>query len=69
MTMQIVHRIFYDHKDAVYRQMVRVCGNAEDAEDVLTEALVIAIEASGQLKDMGISERRWSRSVGAPATG
>jgi len=27
------------HKDAVYRQMLRVCGNREDAEDVLIEAL------------------------------
>jgi RNA polymerase sigma-70 factor (ECF subfamily) len=30
------------HKDAVYRQMVRVCGNREDAEDVLIEALLKA---------------------------
>ena len=30
------------HKDAVYRQMVRVCGNREDAEDVLVEALLKA---------------------------
>ena len=27
------------HKDAVYPQMLRVCGNREDAEDVLIEAL------------------------------
>lgn len=27
------------HKDAVYRQMLRACGNREDAEDVLIEAL------------------------------
>ena len=26
-----------EHKDAVYRQMLRVCGNREDAEDVLIE--------------------------------
>lgn len=30
------------HKDAVYRQMLRVCGNREDAEDVLVEALLRA---------------------------
>lgn len=29
-----------EHKDAVYRQMLRVCGNREDAEDVLVEALL-----------------------------
>ena len=30
------------HKDAVYRQMLRVCDNREDAEDVLVEALLKA---------------------------
>lgn len=30
------------HKDSVYRQMLRVCGNREDAEDVLIEALLRA---------------------------
>lgn len=35
-------RLAYQHKDAVYRQMVRVCGNREDAEDVLIEALLKA---------------------------
>lgn len=30
------------HKDAVYRQMVRLCGNREDAEDVLMESLLKA---------------------------
>jgi RNA polymerase sigma-70 factor, ECF subfamily len=32
----------HQHKDAVYRQMLRVCGNHEDAEDVLVEALLRA---------------------------
>lgn len=31
-----------EHKDAVYRQILRVCGNREDAEDVLVEALLRA---------------------------
>jgi RNA polymerase sigma-70 factor (ECF subfamily) len=31
-----------EHRDAVYRQMLRVCGNHEDAEDVLIEALLRA---------------------------
>lgn len=51
------------HKDAVYRQMVRVCGNAEDAEDVLAEALMSAFKASNQLKDEG-SFRAWLVSIG-----
>jgi RNA polymerase sigma-70 factor, ECF subfamily len=39
------------HKDAVFRQMVRVCGNREDAEDVLIEALLKAYRNLEQLRD------------------
>lgn len=39
------------HKDAVYRQMIRACGNRDDAEDVLVEALVNAYRALPQLED------------------
>ena len=39
------------HKDSVYRQMVRVCGNREDAEDVLVEALLKAYRHLDQLRD------------------
>jgi RNA polymerase sigma-70 factor, ECF subfamily len=39
------------HKDAVYRQMIRVCGNHEDAEDVLIEALLKAYRHLGDLRD------------------
>jgi len=39
------------HKDAVYRQMLRVCGNHADAEDVLIEALLKAYRHLDQLRD------------------
>jgi RNA polymerase sigma-70 factor, ECF subfamily len=39
------------HKDAVYRQMVRMCGNTADAEDVLAESLLNAYRALHQLHD------------------
>ena len=39
------------HKDSVYRQMLRVCGNHEDAEDVLVEALLKAYRHLNQLRD------------------
>ena len=39
------------HKDAVYRQMVRMCGNADDADDVLSESLINAYRAMHQLSD------------------
>lgn len=46
------------HKDAVYRQMVRACGNREDAEDVLIEAL---LRAHRSLDALGAQEafRTW----------
>ena len=40
-----------EHKDAVYRQMLRVCGNHADAEDVLMEALLKAYGSLGQLRE------------------
>jgi len=40
-----------EHKDAVYRQMLRVCGNHADAEDVLMEALLNAYRSLGQLRE------------------
>lgn len=39
------------HKDAVYRQMIRTCGNREDAEDVLVEALLKAYRHLDQLRE------------------
>jgi RNA polymerase sigma-70 factor (ECF subfamily) len=39
------------HKDAVYRQMLRACGNHADAEDILMEALIKAYRSLGQLRD------------------
>jgi RNA polymerase sigma-70 factor (ECF subfamily) len=44
-------RLTNQHRDAVYRQMVRVCGNQEDAEDVLIEALLRAYRHLQQLED------------------
>jgi RNA polymerase sigma-70 factor (ECF subfamily) len=39
------------HKGMVYRQTIRVCGNREDAEDVLIEALLRAYRHLDQLRD------------------
>lgn len=46
------------HKDQVYRQMILACGNREDAEDVLVEALVKAHRHLRQLRDAG-AFRAW----------
>jgi RNA polymerase sigma-70 factor (ECF subfamily) len=47
-----------EHKDAVYRQMLRVCGNHADAEDVLMEALLKAYRSLAQLREAA-SFRAW----------
>lgn len=56
-------RLSQQHKDAVYRQMVRVCGNREDAEDVLIEAL---LKAYRSLDDLQAPEafRAWVARIG-----
>jgi RNA polymerase sigma-70 factor, ECF subfamily len=51
------------HKDAVYRQMIRVCGNHEDAEDVLIEALLKAHRHLDQLRDSA-AFRTWLARIG-----
>jgi RNA polymerase sigma-70 factor, ECF subfamily len=50
------------HQDSVYRQMVRVCGNREDAEDVLVEALLKAYRHLGQLRDSA-AFRAWLAQI------
>jgi RNA polymerase sigma-70 factor (ECF subfamily) len=51
------------HKDAVYRQMARVCGNKEDAEDALASALMLAFRASDQLAS-DEAFRTWLSTIG-----
>lgn len=50
------------HKDAVYRQMLRVCGSHEDAEDVLIEALLKAYRHLDQLRDSA-AFRAWLAQI------
>jgi RNA polymerase sigma-70 factor (ECF subfamily) len=51
-----------EHKDAIYRQMLRVCGNREDAEDVLIEALLKAYRSLDQLRD-STSFKAWLAQI------
>lgn len=51
------------HKDSVYRQLMRACGNREDAEDVLIEALLKAYRNLDQLQDSG-AFRAWLAQIG-----
>jgi len=51
-----------EHKDSVYRQMLRVCGNREDAEDVLVEALLKAYRHLDQLRDSA-AFRAWLAQI------
>lgn len=52
-----------EHKDAVYRQLIRACGNREDAEDVLVEALLKAYRNLEQLRDSA-AFRAWLAQIG-----
>lgn len=49
--MDSFEKLANQHKDTVYRLMIRVCGNREDAEDVLIEALLKAYRHLDQLRD------------------
>jgi RNA polymerase sigma-70 factor (ECF subfamily) len=52
-----------EHKDAVYRQLIRVCGNQEDAEDALIEALLKAYRNLDQLHESS-AFRAWLAQIG-----
>jgi RNA polymerase sigma-70 factor (ECF subfamily) len=52
-----------EHKDAVYRQLLRACGNREDAEDVLIEALLKAYRSLDQLRESK-AFRAWLAQIG-----
>lgn len=56
------------HKDVVYRQMLRVCGNREDAEDALSTALMKAYGALESL-DKEESFRPWLIQIGRRVCG
>lgn len=55
-------RLAQEHKDAVYRQMIRVCGNHEDAEDVLVEAMLKAYRHLDQLREV-VAFRSWLAQI------
>lgn len=56
-------KLVNEHKDAVYRQMVRVCNHREDAEDALASALLQAFRAHEQLESED-AFRSWLSTIG-----
>lgn len=60
--MNKFEKLANQHKDTVYRQMIRVCGNREDAEDVLIEALLKAYRHLDQLRDSAVF-RPWLAQI------
>lgn len=61
-------RLANRHKDAVYRQLYRMCGNYDDAEDVLVESLVNAYKAIDDLQDEQ-AFRGWLAQIARRACG
>jgi RNA polymerase sigma-70 factor (ECF subfamily) len=51
------------HKDAVYRQLIRTCGNEADAEDALIEALLRAYQSLDRLREHS-AFRAWLAQIG-----
>ncbi len=58
-----LERLINRHKDAVYRQLVRTCGNYDDAEDALADAILSALKASDQLRDPQLFQG-WIAKIG-----
>jgi RNA polymerase sigma-70 factor (ECF subfamily) len=56
-------RLLRQHKDAVYRQMVRVCSHREDAEDALAQAMMLAFRAADKLESES-AFRSWIGTIG-----
>lgn len=58
-----VDRLINRNKDAVYRQLIRMCGNHADADDVLADAMLIAFQS---LSDLQSEEtfRAWLMQIG-----
>ena len=50
LSEETAERLMRTHKDAVYRQLFRMCGNKEDAEDVLVDSMVKAHLAMSTLQ-------------------
>jgi RNA polymerase sigma-70 factor (ECF subfamily) len=61
--VQRFERLVNQHKDAVYREMVRVCNHREDAEDALAGALLQAFRAIDQLESDD-AFRSWLGTIG-----
>jgi RNA polymerase sigma-70 factor (ECF subfamily) len=56
-------RLVSRHRDSVYRQMIRACGNPDDAEDALVEALLAAYRSLDDIRDEQ-AFRSWLAVVG-----
>lgn len=63
MNKQRFESLVNQHKDSVYRQMVRVCNHREDAEDALGTALLLAYQAAEQLESES-AFRAWIGTIG-----
>ena len=61
-------RLLQRHKDSVYRQMLRYCGNPTDAEDALSDAILKAYRSLDSLKERE-AFRPWLVQIGRRVCG
>ncbi len=59
-----IERLIAEHKDAIYRQVVRACGDADDAEDALADAILAALKSGDQLRDEA-KFKAWMAAIGS----
>ncbi|MEQ1934144.1 MAG: sigma-70 family RNA polymerase sigma factor [Fimbriimonadaceae bacterium] len=58
-----VDRLINRNKDAVYRQLIRLCGNYADADDVLADSMVVAFKSMSSLQSED-NFRAWLMQIG-----
>ena len=63
MQTEDFERLVNEHKDGIYRQMLRVCMHRQDAEDALATALMHAFSSADQLKTSD-AFRSWVGTIG-----
>lgn len=51
LTSEVFEQLAERHRRSIYRRMLRVCGNRDDAEDAVAEALLSAFRVAETLRD------------------